>query len=354
MPDCTYNIWLGEGILSLAGDLLLKAGLGRTLALVTNPAVAALYAAPLEASLQAAGFAVRRVTIADGEQYKTLATVDDLYSRFLAAGLERGSAVVALGGGVVGDTAGFAAATYMRGIPFVQVPTTLLAQVDSSVGGKVAVDHARAKNLVGAFHQPRAVIIDTAVLRTLLPQHLRCGLAEIVKHGVLGSPALFEHLERHGAEPMDRVVREALAVKIRVVQQDPEERGVRAILNLGHTTGHAVEAVTSYRVPHGDGVAIGMVAATHMALALGLCAPDVLPRLLALLGRFGLPTSVEADPNAIYEAMFADKKKKEGRLRFILPQAIGSVIISDQVPEEVVRLALARITTQDISKEVPI
>ena len=349
LPDCAYPIWLGEGLLSRAGDLLRGLGLSRTLAVVTNPTVGRLYAAPLEASLRAAGFAVHIIEIPDGEQYKTLATVGSLYERFLAAGLERGSAVVTLGGGVVGDTAGFAAATYMRGVPFVQVPTTLLAQVDSSVGGKVAVDYGRAKNLVGAFHQPHAVLIDTATLRTLPPEHLRCGLAEIVKHGVLGSPDLFAHLEQHGAEPIDRVVRDALMVKIRVVQEDPEERGIRAILNLGHTTGHALEAVTDYRLPHGDAVAVGMVAATHMALALGDCAPEVLPRLVALLRRFGLPTAVAADPSAVYQAMFADKKKKDGRLRFILPQAIGRVIISDRVPEAVVRQALTEVT----AKEVP-
>ncbi len=353
LAGAAYHIWLGESLLWQAGELLRDLGLGRTLAIVTNPTVGGLYGAALETSLRDANYSVHTITIPDGEQYKTLDTLRDIYRQLLAAGLERGSAIVALGGGVVGDTAGFAAATYMRGIPLVQVPTTLLAQVDSSVGGKVAVDFGTAKNLVGAFHQPQAVVIDTGVLRTLPSAHRRCGMAEIIKHGVLGSPALFEHLEQHGAEPMDWVVREALLVKIRVVQEDPEERGVRAILNLGHTTGHAIEAVTEYWVPHGDGVAIGMVAATHMALELGICQADVLPRLLALLDRFGLPASVDADLEAVYRAMFADKKKREGRLRFILPEAIGRVIISDSVPEEIVRRALAQVTGRPLPQAAP-
>ncbi len=345
LPGCQYNIWLGEGILGRAGDLLRQAGLGRTLAIVTNPTVGRLYAAPLEQGLREAGFTTHTIEIPDGEQYKNLATLDRLYGQLMQAGLDRGSAIVTLGGGVVGDTAGFAAATYMRGIPFVQVPTTLLAQVDSSVGGKVAVDHASAKNLVGAFYQPRMVIIDTATLRSLPSEHLRGGLAETVKHGLLGSPALFAHLEQYGAEPLPEVVRRSVQVKIDVVQQDPEERGLRAILNLGHTTGHAIEAVTGFRVPHGYGVAIGMLAATHMAMAIGICQPDVLPRLTALLRRFDLPLAVRAVPEEIYQAMFSDKKKRNGRLRFILPQAVGKVIISDDVPEEVIRHALRQVTT---------
>jgi len=285
------------------------------------------------------------VTMPDGEQYKTLDTLASLYGQLLAAGLDRTSAIVALGGGVTGDVAGFAAATFMRGIPFIQVPTTLLAQVDSSVGGKVAVDFGAAKNLVGAFYQPAAVIIDTGALRTLPAAHLRSGLAEIVKHGVLGSPALFEHIEKNGAEPIEWIVKEAVQVKINVVQQDPEERGIRAILNLGHTTGHAVEAVTNYEISHGDGVAIGLIAATHIALNMGVCAADVLPRLLAIYQHLGLSSSVSAQPSAIYRAMFADKKKRDGRLRFVLPKAIGEVTIAEDVPERVVVDALAKVTS---------
>jgi 3-dehydroquinate synthase len=286
----------------------------------------------------------------DGEAYKNLATLGQLYEQLLAAGLDRGSSVIALGGGVIGDTAGFAAATYMRGVALVHIPTTLLAQIDSSIGGKVAVDHAGAKNLAGAFYQPKAVIIDPDLLSTLPPTEFRVGMAEVIKHGIIWSPSLFEYLERHGAEPLADVVRQALQVKVEVVLQDPEERGLRAILNFGHTLGHGIEAATDYQVKHGDAVSVGMVAATRMAIAMGLCPPKVESRLVALLRRFGLPIAIDVDPLAVLRATASDKKKREGRLHFVLPKAIGQVIVIDQVPESIVRRALSQAT----GREVPV
>jgi 3-dehydroquinate synthase len=345
LPSHSYPIWFGQNLFEQSGELLSPICRSKKIALVTNPTVWELFGPRVMAALRSAGFDVVLVLMPDGEQYKTLDTLANLYEQLLAGGLDRHSTIIALGGGVVGDTAGFAAATYMRGISFIQAPTTLLAQVDSSVGGKVAVDAGQAKNLVGAFYQPKAVIIDTDTLSMLPYHHLRSGLAEVVKHGVLGSPHLFEHIEQSGAEPIEWIVREAIQVKIDIVQQDPEERGIRAILNLGHTTGHAIEAVTGFQVSHGDGVAIGILAATYIAMDMGICAGDVLPRLLAVYKRLGLPSTVQADPAIIYQAMFSDKKKSDGHLRFILPKAIGQVVTRDDVPETTIMDALGSIAT---------
>jgi 3-dehydroquinate synthase len=272
--------------------------------------------------------------VPDGEASKTLGTVRGLYDSFVDAGLDRHGAVSALGGGVVGDMAGFAAATYLRGVPFVQLPTSLLAMVDSSVGGKVAVDHPRGKNLIGAFKQPRLVIADLETLDTLPEAELGNGLAETVKAGLLGDAALFLQIEERGPAPLSWIIGRALRVKVGVVEDDPYEQGQRAILNLGHTFGHALELLSNYTLSHGGAVSVGLVAAARLSVRLGFCEPDVAPRVEGVLARLGLPTTYRGyTPTQIWQAMATDKKRRDGSLRFILFRAIGDVFVTDQVSQ---------------------
>lgn len=330
-----YSVRLGRGLLPRAGALLREAGLAGGAAVVTNPTVMALHGDSLLAGLRAAGFAPAVCQIPDGEAHKTLDTLRDLYGALVAAGLDRQGAVLALGGGVVGDVAGLAAATYLRGVPLVQLPTTLLAMVDSSVGGKVGVDLPQGKNLVGAFKQPSLVVADVETLGTLPPAELANGLAEAVKTGIIGDPLLFRQIEEHGPAPLPWIVARAIDVKVAVVQADPYERGVRATLNLGHTFGHALERLSNYALPHGAAVAVGLVASARLAARLGLCDPGLAPRVAAVLRRLGLPTGYGGyDPEQVWQAMGTDKKRQAGRLRFVLPRDLGDVVVSDAVPRE--------------------
>lgn len=340
-----YHICIGEGILAHAGRLLANRSLAKgKAAIVSNPDIAAHFAQKLSESLQQEGYEPVICTVPEGEAHKTLANIHSLYDQFLAAGLDRHSPVISLGGGVIGDMAGFAAATYLRGVPFVQIPTSLLAMVDASVGGKTGVDLAQGKNLVGAFKQPTVVIIDPTVLSQLPREEFRAGLAEIVKHGILGAPELFRQLEAEGPTNLTRLIADAVWVKVDVVMEDPFEQGRRATLNLGHTFGHAIEQVSGYRLRHGEAVAIGTVAATRMAVALGRCAPETATRIEACLERLGLPTSAKGlDLDAVYRMMFQDKKRKGRMLRFIIPQAIGDVVIINDPGAEFVRRALASV-----------
>jgi 3-dehydroquinate synthase len=305
---------------------------------VSNPTVAPLYAADVTASLRAADLRPVACSIPDGEEHKTLATVRALYDQFLDAGLDRSGTVLSLGGGVTGDVAGFAAATYMRGVRFVQAPTSLLAMVDASVGGKTGVDLPQGKNLVGAFKQPALVLIDPQVLRTLEPAEFRSGMAEVLKHGILADAALFEALAP-GPEGGDvprtlsvaRLV-QALRVKVDVVEADPYEGGRRATLNLGHTVGHALERLSGYELRHGEAVACGLVAAARLAEALGCAEGGLTKRVADALTTWGLPTTIPAYPvPAILDAMTHDKKKQQGQLRWILPRRIGEVEIVEDV-----------------------
>lgn len=346
-PTGSYEIHLGEGLLARVGELAWEQGLRGRGALVTNPTVGDLYASPVAESLREAGFEPVICQVPDGEAHKTLDTVRSLYDQFIAGGLDRYGAVLALGGGVIGDMAGFAAATYMRGVPLVQLPTTLLAMVDASVGGKVAVDHPRGKNLIGAFKQPELVVIDPLALATLDEADMRSGWAEVIKAGVIGSPSLFKHLEERGDEPSLPVITEAIRVKVAIVEEDPYEKGRRAVLNLGHTFGHALELLSGFTLRHGEAVSIGLVAAVRTAVALGLCDDTVEGRLAALLQRFGLPTRYEGyEPVEIWRAMATDKKKRGKKLRFVLPRAIGQVVVTDQVPQAVVLEVLERLRTR--------
>jgi len=343
-PDGCYDICLGDGILTQVGRLLRNRGAraGRA-AVVTNPMLAQ-HADTLIESLAAGGFDPILCIVPEGEQHKTLGTVAELYTQFLAARLDRGSCVLALGGGVIGDLAGFAAATYLRGVPFVQLPTSLLAMVDASVGGKTGVDLPQGKNLVGAFKQPLAVIMDTATLATLPSDEFRSGLAEVVKHGVIGAPRLFTQLEHEGPVSLQQLVADAVRVKIEVVEEDPYEGGRRATLNLGHTFGHALELVSEYTLRHGEAVAIGMAAAAHMAAELGRCDGTLAARITHLLDRLGLPIRAPGyDVDAVLHAMGHDKKRAGKRLRFVIPQALGDVQVIDDPGDEVVRRAVESI-----------
>lgn len=332
-----YPVHIWRGALAHAGELLRGVGITGKVAVVANPTVATLYGDAIMSGLEAAQMAAVQCAMPDGEEHKTLDTVRALYDQLIDGQIDRSGAILALGGGVVGDVAGFAAATYLRGIALVQAPTTLLAMVDSSVGGKVAVDHPRGKNLIGAFHQPRLVIADPDVLRTLPPTEWRAGLAEVVKHGIIAAPKLLALLELRGVEPLKEIVEQAVAVKVEIIQEDPYEQGRRAVLNLGHTFAHAFETVSDYCLRHGEAVSIGLVAAARAAVAMGLCPPEVERRIVDLLTRFDMPTQLSGyDPGAIRAAMSTDKKRRGSRLRFILPEDIGRVTIRDDVPDEVI------------------
>jgi len=340
-PGGEYPIHIGDGLLAHAGGLLraTSAPEGSRVAVVSNLVVARLYGAQVENALQSAGFRPFACSIPDGEQHKILTTVTALYDQFLAEGLDRSGTVLSLGGGVTGDVAGFAAATFMRGIRFVQVPTTLLAMVDASVGGKTGVDLPQGKNLAGAFKQPALVVIDPTVLATLPAEEIRSSLAEVIKHGVIGDPGLFAELEAI-ADCRLQIAR-ALRVKIGIVEEDPFEQGRRAVLNLGHTVGHALERLSGFSMRHGEAVSIGMVAAARIAVELGQADPSLTGRIEAVLTAWGLPVRCPPfDTDSIWEAMAHDKKRRGRGLRWVLPHAVGEVEIAEDVPPHVVKSIL--------------
>jgi 3-dehydroquinate synthase len=344
-PTGSYPVIVEEGLLSSAGRLALGV-LGRTCtaAIVTNPAVGRHYRHVLERSLSASGFRPRAFEVPDGEEHKTLDTVTDLYARFLEAGLDRTCVILALGGGVIGDLAGFAAATYMRGTALIQVPTSLLAMVDSSIGGKTGVDLPQGKNLVGAFKNPKAVLVDPTVLSTLPSEEIANGMAEVIKHGLIGAPVLFEELCDSAPRDPAVVVYEAARVKVEIVERDPFEKGPRMQLNLGHTFGHAIEAASSYSVGHGRAVALGLVAATHLSAQLERCAPSLLDRVKQAVSIQNLPTSLPGHPlEKVLPFMEHDKKREEGTFRFVIPEEPGSVVIVENPPEQAVNNALASV-----------
>jgi 3-dehydroquinate synthase len=349
-PGGSYPIHVGQGLLEGLGGLLRETvGSGRV-AVVTNPTVAALYLESTLASLRRAKLDPFVCTMPDGEAHKTLDTLAGLYAQMVEGGLDRSGSVVALGGGVTCDVAGLAAATYMRGVPVVQVPTTLLSMVDASVGGKTAVDLSQGKNLVGAFKQPALVVIDPGVLTSLPEGDVASGMAELIKHGVLADEQLFAALEA-GSPPAadwDRWISRSLQVKIDVVEQDPFERGLRAILNLGHTVGHALEQISGYQMRHGEAVSAGMVAAARIAVAMKLAEPPLPGRIAAALAAHGLPTACPPVAlDAVWEAMGRDKKKRGKQQRWILPRAIGWVDIVNDVPREIVSQVLLDMGAQE-------
>lgn len=330
-PNGEYDIVIHAGVLQELESFpdIIKSN---RCAVISNDTVAPLHGEHLTSLLPDASL----ITVQDGEKYKTLDTVSELYTSMISAGMDRSSIVVALGGGVVGDMAGFVGATYMRGVSFVQIPTSLLAMVDSSVGGKVGVDLPQGKNLVGAFKQPEMVIIDPDVLDTLPEEELRCGMAEVVKHGLLSDQELLNP-ELHTKARRTELISRAVQVKVDVVKQDPFEHGIRAHLNLGHTFGHAIEQVTHYAVPHGQGVALGLVAATHLSYALKLCDAELIDRVENILSTIGLPIRIgDIDPRAIYKAMSTDKKWTNGRSRFILLRGMGEPLIMEDIVQDII------------------
>ncbi len=329
----SYWINVGPGVSRELPAWLASRGLGARYALVTDDVVAPLHASDLVRRLLEGGLRVETVLVPSGEGHKTRTTKERVEDAMLAAGLGRDCAVVALGGGVVADLAGFVAATYHRGVPYVQVPTTLLAMVDASVGGKTAVDHPRGKNLIGAFHQPAAVFSDVDTLATLPERQLRSGLAELVKAAAVADEGLFEKvaaradaiLSRDPALLTDLIAR-ACEIKAEVVAADEREHDLRKILNFGHTIGHALETLSGYAILHGEAVSAGMVAEARLAVRMGHLAASAASALEELLGRLGLPVRLPAeaaDPEAVLEAARADKKVRDGRLECALPAAIG-------------------------------
>ena len=344
----SYPILIGDGLLGTP-DLLVPYIGGHQAAVITNTTVGPLFLDKLRASL--GGVAADVIELQDGERFKTLDTYASVIDALMRKRHNRTTTLIALGGGVIGDLAGFAAATFQRGVAFVQVPTTLLAQVDASVGGKTAVNHPGGKNMIGAFHQPRCVLADTATLATLPMREYRAGLAEVVKYGVIWSARFFARLERNTQALIERdaallaeVIRESCAIKAAVVAEDEREQGRRAILNYGHTFGHALESLTGYdQLLHGEAVAIGMVLAADCACRHGLLDEASAQRIRDLVGALGLPTAMPAtiDPSAALEAMGMDKKVVDGRLRLVLPERIGAVRVTDQVAQADVLATLA-------------
>lgn len=356
----SYSIRVGtggaDGLGPFAREALDSSWAGRSCRsglVVTDGNIAGLPLVPgcLDA-LERAGIAPRLAVLAAGEATKALDAASGLFDELIAMRADRHTVVVALGGGVIGDLAGFAAASYARGVPLLMVPTSLLAQVDSSVGGKVGVNHPRAKNIIGAFHQPCGVWIDTDTLATLPLRELRCGLAEVVKYGVILDAEFFAELESSAEailarEPaaMRRIVAHSCRLKAQVVTADErEETGLRAVLNFGHTIGHAFEAVAGYEgsILHGEAVAAGMVAESRLAERLGWTGPDVTDRLVRLLERLGLPTAFpDLDPDRLLDAMGRDKKNRHGKVRFVLPRCLGRVELTDAAGESDIRAVLS-------------
>jgi 3-dehydroquinate synthase len=343
-----YDVFVAPGLLDRVGAELRRLAPAKKACVVTESNVARLYLPRVTASLQSAGFEVADAVIPAGEEHKTLSDLLPVYDRLLRHRIDRSTPVVGLGGGVVTDMAGFVAATLLRGVPLVQVPTSLLAMVDASVGGKTGVNHAVGKNLIGAFHQPLAVLIDPEVLRTLPPRELRGGLAECIKHDLIRDADGFARLEHEIGRALAvdvpylaELVTHNVAIKARVVEADPFEKGERAHLNFGHTFGHAIETVSNYAYSHGESVALGMTAAAHLCVGLGLIDEAARRRTVEVIRRSGLSAGgITLDPAAVVDAMAFDKKVKSGRLRFVLLDRIGHAIVRDDVPIDLVRRAV--------------
>jgi 3-dehydroquinate synthase len=348
LAENSYDIVIECGVLPSLGERCRAIGMGGTAAVISNPTVISLYGAPVKKSLESAGFTVVEIMIPDGEEYKNSTTLNQVYDGLLEAGVDRSSFIVALGGGVVGDVAGYAAATWLRGIPFIQVPTTLLAQVDSSVGGKTGIDHPKGKNLIGAFYQPRLVLIDVDTLDTLDKRQFSAGLAEVIKYGVVIDSSFFEFMEKKSEailamEPkvLIEIIHRCCQLKAQVVELDEKEAGLRAILNYGHTLGHAFEALSGYSgLVHGEAVAIGMVLATVVSASRGYSSKEDGERIRTLIVRCGLPVEIpQYDRRLLLNAIAADKKSKGGAITFICNKGIGMYAYSHHTPDELLKLS---------------
>lgn len=354
----SYTIYIGNknhnssdtfGLPEL-GQLLIEKGLTHKSAVITNPTVNQYYGEIVKDSIQQKGIGAKIIEIPDGEKYKSYESAYELYGKMIDYKMDRTSTVISLGGGVIGDLSGFVAATYMRGISFVQIPTTLLAQVDASVGGKVAINHPKGKNLIGAFYQPKFVLIDLSALDSLPMRDIRSGMAELIKHGMIMDRPLFEKIESeiHKVLDLDKslmieLVAQSCRDKGKIVEEDEKEAGIRAILNYGHTFAHAIEALTDYKeYRHGEAVSIGMACAGKLAVDIGLLDEKEHRRQVELLDVIGLPTEFpEIASEEVLKTMYLDKKVRNGKLRFVLQKSIGEVIITDEVSDKQVIEAIS-------------
>ena len=344
--DHSYKIYIGEEILDHVGMTLAKDGRAKRHVIVTDTRIDALHGERVQAALEKMDLRVDRITVPPGEEAKGIATVLAVTERLTALGADRQTILIALGGGVIGDLTGFAGSIYLRGIPVIQIPTTLLAQVDSSIGGKTGVDTAAGKNLLGTFKQPKAVFIDIAFLRTLPDEIFRSGLAEVIKCGVIESPELLDDLERAVASGdlreaafLERIIATACRIKKEIVELDEQDHGLRRILNFGHTVGHAVEAASGYALSHGESVAIGMIAAARLSRRLyGLPADDA-TRIAALIRSVGLPDQIPAgmDLEEILSRLSLDKKKEGGTIHFVMIRKLGTPFVDGGISEEILR-----------------
>lgn len=351
----SYPIYISAGLLDQLGGLWRCHGLGERAAVISDERVAELYAPKVMQTLRAAHVQAELLTFPPGEEQKSLATASRLYDRLIAGRFDRGTTIVALGGGVVGDLAGFVAATYLRGVPWVQLPTTLLAQVDSSVGGKTGVNHPLGKNLIGAFHQPRFVLIDPKVLETLPQREFHAGLGEVVKYALIQDERLFSILERelerllaqdqdHDQELLEEVIAACCRIKAEIVARDEREADLRRVLNFGHTIGHALEAATDYRkLRHGEAVLWGMRAAIWLSLDRGLLPKSEYERIGGLLLRLPRPPLPQIEPREVLELTHQDKKVLGGRINFVFLEGIGRPLISDDVTDEELLAAISYI-----------
>jgi 3-dehydroquinate synthase len=344
----SYEVCVGSGLLSQTGHRLTENGFSGKLVIITDPTVNRLYGDALNQSLAKEDFNVTTLLVPEGEEQKSLETAGRLYHELTSCYAERTTPILALGGGVIGDLAGFVAATYLRGVPLVQIPTTLLAQVDSSIGGKVAVDHGQLKNKVGAFYQPGLVIADTDTLRTLPAEELAGGLAEVIKSAAIRDKEFFAFLEKNldrikslDTGALEEIVFQSVKIKAEIVEKDERDSGLRSLLNYGHTIGHAIESVSDFKVGHGRAIAIGMLAAARISNKMGILDENESVRLKSVIEKAGLPTEM---PNLkveeIIQAMKHDKKVSKDRVRFVLLKSIGDAFITDEVSPRLVEQVL--------------
>lgn len=343
LGERSYDILVGHALLPRLGEFISSRAASRRAVIVTHPSINRLYGKTLSENLQQQGWQALTLEVPEGEAYKSLQQAEKLYDRLIEFNCGRESLLIALGGGVIGDLTGFVAATWLRGVPYIQVPTTLLSQVDSSVGGKTAVNHPRGKNLIGAFYQPKLVLIDLETLKSLPMEEFRAGMAEIIKYGVIEDPELFAFLEQNtqkilaqDSQCLQHIIETSCSIKARVVEKDEKENRFRMVLNFGHTLGHAIEALTHYsRFKHGEAVAIGMAFAARLSSYQGKCGDETVNRIEALIEKCGLPTRLpEFLPQQYIETMYLDKKAADMKIRFILVKELGSVEIVDAVPEK--------------------
>jgi len=342
LNERTCPIYIGAN-LSKIGEIFSKFNLGKKVLIISNARILSLYGKVVEKSLKDAGFDIFLARVPEGEEYKSLSEAIKLYECCLKYKLDRSSTILSLGGGVIGDLSGFVAATYLRGVNFINIPTTLLSQVDASIGGKVAVNLPAGKNLVGSFYQPKLVYVDLSLLKTLPSKEIKNGMAEIVKYGIIKDAQFFSYLEENfekiknlNEEALHSIITRSVEIKVKVVEEDErEEKGKREILNFGHTFGHAID----YKgYTHGEAVAIGMVIASKIACEMGIFGEESLLRLKKLLQKIGLPVEIgRIDKEKAFNALYLDKKKREGKLRFLLPQRIGKVILTEEVPSSLIK-----------------